>query len=143
MESLRSHVGNFPWIFQLFDKSSTRHNARGAKSFRLMQIRSSHRSEKEPSILVNLNELATHNEDKKERKTFDCLKLHAKFVAAVAYEFDYCFHFCLSFFFWFSFVIARTSERLRLMGKLSSFHIVIAQLWCAIISSFEWWWLER
>lgn len=38
------------------------------QAFRLMQIGSSHRSEKEPSILGNLNKLATQNGRREKEK---------------------------------------------------------------------------
>lgn len=103
------------------------------QAFRLMQIGSSHRSEKEPSILGDLNKLATQTERQtRERKTFDCSELHAKFVAAaVAYELSWLLFPLLSSF--HSFDIARMSsceQRLRRTAELFSFRSTLMRIFC-------------
>lgn len=66
-ECLVNHVKNSPRV-SIFLTLSRRGTMRKEQPFRLMQIGSSHRSAKEPSILVNLNKLATQNEDEEKEK---------------------------------------------------------------------------
>lgn len=64
---MANHVKNSPRV-SIFLTLSRRGTMRKEQPFRLMQIGSSQRSEKEPSILVNLNKLATQNEDEEKEK---------------------------------------------------------------------------
>lgn len=117
------------------------------QAFRLMQIGSSHRSEKEPSILGNLNKLATQNGRRKKEKPL-IVRNYMQSLLLLPWRtswVDYCFHFCLLFILSTLLVCSSCEQRLRRIAELFSFRSTLMRIFCfcRTIMMIHCWLLRR